>query len=1046
MNDDDYSESSEIFEGVHRNEKGDNNIEQRSRREDDRDDNDRSNQNIPRADENDDVDNDSDDFHTGGRRRGKLKRRRIVRDLEDEDDFDSVRDNQGEGEDVDNSTNRRQVRENTDLLDHLEEERLRERQIEYRREQGLANFTQSQSQDDFDDDDEDMSMYDNSRNRNSNSNEEENNRDDIVVEEFNDGVIEEDGSYVSEEGDGDDLMDNAAADYVAIPELDVYDNTGIDNRAYEEMDYQTRLRAEEAIDERYMRRGRLDDFLDRYDEEGDEARDARRGRYRGDREEMDGYEDERGYNMEVIEEEEVNLETFDVNLTDWIAEHRTQREIKKRFKNFLLQYTDPISGRVVHEESIRAMCSANMASLEISYMSLSNQEPLLSIWLADQPKEMLEIFDDVANDVVLMLFPAYRSIVKDEIHVRITDLPIADQLRDLRQSHLNRLIKVTGVVTKRTPVCPQLKMVLYDCISCGNTLGPFKQGEGQETRPNMCPSCNKTIFRVNQEETIYRNYQTITLQESPGQVAPGRVPRYKEVILTSDLIDRAKPGEEIEVTGVYIHRHEASIAGRMGFPVFRTCIEANYIYKREDMFSSIHITDEDKREIHKLSKDPNIKKKLLGSLGPSIHGHENVKLAVLLSLFGGVEKNVKKKHRIRGDINVLLLGDPGTAKSQFLKYLEKVAPRAVYTTGKGASAVGLTAGVHKDPLTKEWTLEGGALVLSDRGMCLIDEFDKMNDSDRTSIHEALEQQSISISKAGIVTSLQARCSVVAAANPIGGRYDSSLTLAENVELTDPILQRFDVLCVLQDLVDPVVDEKLAKFVISSHMRSHPDEHAQEKEEQRGNEFSARKTANSQVSGQVNENDDTIPQKMVTKYIMYARANVKSQLHSIDQDKIARLYADLRRESQACGGVPIAVRHIESLMRLSEAHAKLHLREYVRDDDVNAAIGILLHSFLSAQKFSVRRSLERGFRRYLTNDRDYYELLMSELNKLLKDSQIYMQMRNIGFINRLEVHCEDFEMKAREYRIYDLTDFYNSDIFKSQNLSLDAQARLIIKSF
>lgn len=162
-----------------------------------------------------------------------------------------------------------------------------------------------------------------------------------------------------------------------------------------------------------------------------------------------------------------------------------------------------------------------------------------------------------------------------------------------------------------------------------------------------------------------------------------------------------------------------------------------------------------------------------------------------------MEKNVYNKHRIRGDINVLLLGDPGTAKSQFLKYLEKVAPRAVYTTGKGASAVGLTAGVHRDPMTKEWTLEGGALVLADRGMCLIDEFDKMNDSDRTSIHEALEQQSISVSKAGIVTSLQARCSVVAAANPIGGRYDSSLTFAENVELTDPILQRLDMLCVLQ---------------------------------------------------------------------------------------------------------------------------------------------------------------------------------------------------------------------------------------------------------
>jgi DNA replication licensing factor MCM2 len=188
-------------------------------------------------------------------------------------------------------------------------------------------------------------------------------------------------------------------------------------------------------------------------------------------------------------------------------------------------------------------------------------------------------------------------------------------------------------------------------------------------------------------------------------------------------------------------------------------------------------------------------------------------------------------------------GDPGTAKSQLLKYVEKCAPRAVFTTGKGASAVGLTAGVHKDPLTKEWTLEGGALVLADQGVCLIDEFDKMNDQvcpslpllvslpwvhlplssqDRTSIHEAMEQQTISVAKAGILTSLQARCSVIAAANPIGGRYDPSYTLAENVELTDPILQRFDILCVLQDIVDPIIDEQLAYFVVNSHIRSHPD--------------------------------------------------------------------------------------------------------------------------------------------------------------------------------------------------------------------------------
>ena len=190
-------------------------------------------------------------------------------------------------------------------------------------------------------------------------------------------------------------------------------------------------------------------------------------------------------------------------------------------------------------------------------------------------------------------------------------------------------------------------------------------------------------------------------------------------------------------------------------------------------------------------------------------------------MFGGQPKDVDKKHRIRGDINVLLLGDPGTAKSQFLKYIEKVYHRVVYTTGKGASAVGLTAGVHKDPITGEWTLEGGALVLADKGICLIDEFDKMNENDRTSIHEAMEQQSISISKAGIITSLQARCSVIAAANPIGGVYRPQFNFNDNVDLTDPILSRFDLLTVIRDEVEEEIDDQLATFVINSHMKSHP---------------------------------------------------------------------------------------------------------------------------------------------------------------------------------------------------------------------------------
>lgn len=237
-------------------------------------------------------------------------------------------------------------------------------------------------------------------------------------------------------------------------------------------------------------------------------------------------------------------------------------------------------------------------------------------------------------------------------------------------------------------------------------------------------------------------------------------------------------------------------------------------------------------------------------------------------MFGGESKDISGKHKVRGDINVLLLGDPGVAKSQFLKYVETTFHRCVYTTGKGASAVGLTAGVHKDPLTGEWILEGGALVLADKGICLIDEFDKMNDYDRTSIHEAMEQQSISISKAGIVTSLQARCSVIAAANPIYGRYDPTRNFKDNVELTDPILSRFDILSVIRDEVNETADKALACFVINNHIKAHPD--SKEEQEQIEHTLLDDITLKDQPK-------NLIPQDLLKKYIIYAK-NIHPRLN------------------------------------------------------------------------------------------------------------------------------------------------------------------------
>ena len=774
----------------------------------------------------------------------------------------------------------------------------------------------------------------------------------------------------------------------------------------------------------------------------------------------------------VLGEEElfqdvVHIDDYSGPLREWLAQEHVQLEVKRRFRRFLVSFQDSAQHEV-YQAAIEALAAHNRQSLEVSYLHLSTDQPTLAIWLADAPKEMLTLMDEVARTMVLSLFPDYSQVHQD-IHVRICDLPIKDSLRELRHLHLNALIKVSGVVTRRTGVFPQLKVMRFTCMKCGTVTGPITHSHQGKVQVGACVACQSAgPFSLNTEQTVYQNYQKITLQESPGSVPAGRVPRYKDVILLADLIDAARPGEEVEITGVYTHTFDPGMNTKQGFPVFSTVLEANYVQKKADALASTTLTEEEKAEIEELSKDPRIGERIIQSIAPSIYGNTHVKTAAALAMFGGREKNVNNKHRIRGDINVLLLGDPGTAKSQVLKYVEKTASRAVYTTGKGASAVGLTASVHRDPITREWTLEGGALVLADRGVCLIDEFDKMNDADRTSIHEAMEQQSISISKAGIVTTLQARCSVIAAANPIGGRYDPSKTFIENVTLTDPILQRFDILCVLQDTVDPIADERLASFVVNSHTKAHP---AYTGEETSADGQAAATGAgasedahgaSTQDSGAVggSTQDSTlgsqasvasggdsglapISQDLLRKYIVYAKQHCKPALTEINQEKIAQLYADLRRESEVSNGIPMAVRHIESMMRMSESHARMHLRSMVTDEDVNMAIRMMLESFIQAQKFAVMRTLRRQFAKYMDHGRDFNQLLMFKLQELVRHAHAKDKLglaSGVGSGGAEVVHedggslvvvpIKDLQERARRHGIQDLASFLRSREFTS----------------
>ncbi len=855
--------------------------------------------------------------------------------------------------------------------------------------------------------------------------------------------FERDGD--SSEGEGEDLFgDNIYDDYKEDEELDRYDEAALDFGEVDEgLDAADRRRIDEELDRREeldreenARRRRSDDgeIVEEDDEERDDASEGN---------------SEYGDNID----RDLELEAFGdntENAREWLARGRTRRAIKKRFIDFLKTYKRDNTNEIIYRPKIRHMCSENRASLEVSYVHLADIQPILAIWLADYPRDMLEILDEGLSEVVREQFEHYERIAK-RLSVRITDLPIADRLRDLRHNHLNQLVKVEGVITKRTAVFPEMIAVVYDCTRCGKACEPLKI-ENNETpsAPNLCSYCGgdseeSSSFRLNNRKSEYRNHQKITLQESHQQVPPGRVPRHKEIILTGDLIDCARPGESVDVTGIYVHV-ERNLSKGNGFPVFGTIIQANCVQRTHDHLSN-NITEEDQLNIRRLSQDPDIFKKIIKSIAPSLYGQESAKTAIALSLFGGCSKDSGRTgHRVRGDINCLLLGDPGTAKSQLLNYAAAAAPRSERSTGKGASSAGLTASVHKDPLTKEWTLEGGALVKADQGVCVIDEFDKMNDQDRTSIHEAMEQQTISISKAGIVTSLQARCAVLAAANPIGGRYDSSYSFAENVELTDPILQRFDVLCVLQDVVDESRDRKLSSFVLNSHIRDHPhvDEDTRQYVNNENDSNIGRINSNSNTNGGDDDDDiEPLSQEMLRKYISYSRLNVKPILHNVDSAKIQSLYADMRQQCDATGGVPIAVRHIESMMRIAEASARMHLRDHVRDDDVDRSIKVMLDSFIIAQKISVRKVLEKNFRKYIDFGVDYNQLILHKLTTLIQNQRIISQ--DVLRDNGRNIEISTMQLKERvnnDLGIYNLNKFYMSRIF-NQDYLLDRENNMII---
>uniref|UniRef100_A0A7J3QFK7 DNA helicase n=1 Tax=Ignisphaera aggregans TaxID=334771 RepID=A0A7J3QFK7_9CREN len=591
------------------------------------------------------------------------------------------------------------------------------------------------------------------------------------------------------------------------------------------------------------------------------------------------------------------------NATDTLLTHDYFAEIE----DFLLNYRDE-SGEHKYRESIRRMILEERYDIEISFMDIVNYNPKLAEeYIVKDPELAIMKFAEAVKHIIELYYPEYLDKIP-RIIPRFRDIPLLFKIRDIRSILIGKLVAVEGIVVRATP--PKQKMVEALFIhECGGEIHVPITGDTID-KPMICPICQRSSgsWRLIEERSRYRDFQRIVIQEKPEEMPAGRMPRSLEVDVYDILVDIARPGDRVIVIGILKLRGGGAKRVKSVYDIF---LEANNIIVSQRMLEEIEISKEDEERIKELAKDPLIRRKIIASIAPAIHGLWDLKEAIALLLFGGNQKILPDGTRVRGDIHVLIIGDPGTAKSQLLQYVSRIAPRAVYTTGKGATAAGLTAAVIRDKQSGEYYLEAGALVLADGGVACIDEIDKMREEDRVAIHEAMEQQTISIAKAGIVARLNARTSVLAAGNPRYGRYLPSRSITENVNLPPTILSRFDLIFVVKDIPNPEKDSRLARHISAVHSYSEVVK-------------------------------PFIDVDTLRKYIAYARKYIKPVLTEEARKMLEEFFIEMRKRSFEAPDSPITItaRQYEALIRLAEAHSRMALKNEVTEEDAAEAIRLM----------------------------------------------------------------------------------------------------------
>ena len=550
--------------------------------------------------------------------------------------------------------------------------------------------------------------------------------------------------------------------------------------------------------------------------------------------------------------------------------------------------------------------------------------------------------------------------------------------RGLTAELTNQYVGVQGIVTRISEVRSKLVYSVHYCeetkkgnikeyndqmkiAESSNTYGQplngnFEIGKASGFMNNAIPQrdINHNPLTLEYGHSKFRNNQTILLQEPPERTPLGQLPRSVEVILEGDLVDKVKPGDRIQVNGVF--KTISTMATNTSGGVKTVLIGTNVQELNNDIQQN-EFTGEDLKRIRELSKQRNVFDVLANSIAPGIYGHQDIKRALVLQLLGGNETNLEDGTHLRGDINILMIGDPSTAKSQFLRYMLNIAPNAINTTGKGSTGVGLTAAVVVDRDLGERHLEAGAMVLGDRGIVCIDEFDKMNEVDRVAIHEVMEQQTVTIAKAGIHVSLNARCSVLAAANPIYGQYQSDVSASRNIGFPDSLLSRFDLCFIVLDEHSSELDRKISEKVLDNHMftidAAKFGDDAEDKviEPEIKLEENKKTTMYEKYNPRAkSDNNNILTKEFLRKYIYYAKSKINPSLTREATDYISKSWTNIREKSvsEEWKGktIPVTVRTLESLIRLATAYAKARLSQKVEKQDALNAVELLTNSFFA----------------------------------------------------------------------------------------------------